>query len=224
MPRRPRPAVLAAALSASAVALGGCGGVAPSSTTTPVVEHGTVRIAEAGEIPSFDPYSAFGASQARYAYDSLVNPAPDGTLVTGLASSWQATATTAAFTLRPGITCSDGTPLTASAVARALTYADDPAHQLAGARTVLPNVPFTASADDATGTVSVTAAAPFPFLTRTIGLLPIVCPTGLEPRCPHSRDRCAEQAPPLEDLDAGHRVACWYPVPVAAAPETVAAS
>ncbi|WP_371503451.1 dipeptide/oligopeptide/nickel ABC transporter permease/ATP-binding protein [Kitasatospora sp. NBC_00374] len=48
------------------------------------------------------------------------------------------------------------------------------------------------------------------------------CP--FEPRCPRSRDHCAEQAPPLEDLDAGHRVACWYPVPVAAAPETVAAS
>ncbi|WP_405015309.1 dipeptide/oligopeptide/nickel ABC transporter permease/ATP-binding protein [Kitasatospora sp. NBC_01539] len=48
------------------------------------------------------------------------------------------------------------------------------------------------------------------------------CP--FEPRCPHRRDHCAEQAPPLEDLDAGHRVACWYPVPVAAAPETAAAS
>ncbi|MFF2617232.1 dipeptide/oligopeptide/nickel ABC transporter permease/ATP-binding protein [Kitasatospora sp. NPDC058046] len=45
-----------------------------------------------------------------------------------------------------------------------------------------------------------------------------------EPRCPRRRDHCAEQAPPLEDLDAGHRVACWSPVPVAADPEAVAAS
>ncbi|MFF7637477.1 hypothetical protein ACFZB9_30685 [Kitasatospora sp. NPDC008050] len=109
MPRPTPPVVLAAAVTTSAVALSGCGGAA-SSTTTPLVEHGTVRIAESSEIPSFDPYSAFGASQARYAYDSLVNLAPDGTLVTGLASSWQATATTAAFTHRPGVTCSDGTP------------------------------------------------------------------------------------------------------------------
>ncbi|MFE7262945.1 dipeptide/oligopeptide/nickel ABC transporter permease/ATP-binding protein [Streptomyces sp. NPDC057592] len=48
------------------------------------------------------------------------------------------------------------------------------------------------------------------------------CP--FEPRCSRRRDHCAEQAPPLEDLGAGHRVACWYPVPVAAAPETVTAS
>ncbi|MCX5402012.1 dipeptide/oligopeptide/nickel ABC transporter permease/ATP-binding protein [Streptomyces sp. NBC_00102] len=43
-----------------------------------------------------------------------------------------------------------------------------------------------------------------------------------EPRCPRRRDRCAEQAPPLEDLGTGHRVACWHPVP-AAAPEAVPA-
>ncbi|MGW2659190.1 hypothetical protein ACWC1D_36930, partial [Streptomyces sp. NPDC001478] len=112
MPRRTPPVVLAAALAA---ALSGCGSGATSSTTTPLVDRGTVRIAESSETPSFDPYSAFGASQARYAYDSLVNLAPDGTLVTGLATSWRATATTASFTLRPGVTCSDGTRLTASA-------------------------------------------------------------------------------------------------------------
>ncbi|WP_327267456.1 ABC transporter substrate-binding protein [Streptomyces sp. NBC_01218] len=177
--RRTPPIALAAALTASAVALGGCGGGTTSSTTTPPVIRGTVRIAQAGETPSFDPYSAFGSSQAHFAYDSLVNLAPGGALVSGLASSWRATATTATFTLRPGITCSDGTALTATAVARALTYAGDPAHQLAGAQTVLPNVPFEASADDGTGTVSTTAAAPFPFLVRTIGRLPIVCPAGL---------------------------------------------
>ncbi|MFF2617230.1 ABC transporter substrate-binding protein [Kitasatospora sp. NPDC058046] len=194
MLRRPLPAALAAALTAAALALSGCGSAATSSTSTPLVDRGTVRIAAAGETPSFDPYSTFGASQARYAYDSLVNVAPDGTLVTGLAASWQATATTADFTLRPGVTCSDGTPLTASAVARALSYAGDPANQLAGAQTVLPNVPFTASADDTTGTVSATTTAPFPFLTRSIGLLPIVCPAGLDH--PRSLDRTTQGTGP----------------------------
>ncbi|MEW1892107.1 ABC transporter substrate-binding protein [Streptomyces sp. IBSBF 3010] len=180
MLRRTPPAALTAALTASALALSGCGGVARSSTTTPLVDRGTVRIAEAGETPSFDPYSTFGASQARYAYDSLVNPAPNGGLVTGLATDWRATATEAVFTLRAGVTCSDGTPLTASAVARSLTYAADPDNQLAGARTVLPNVPLTARADDRRRTVSVSAAAPYPFLIRTVGLLPVVCPAGLD--------------------------------------------
>ncbi|MEU2393376.1 ABC transporter substrate-binding protein [Streptomyces sp. NPDC007369] len=187
MPRRTLPVALTAATTAAAVALSGCDGAVRSSTTTPLVDRGTVRIAAASETPSFNPYSALGAAQARYAYDSLVNIAADGTLTSGLTSSWQATTTTARFTLRPGITCSDGTPLTASAVARALAYAGDPAHQLAGAQAVLPNVPFTASADDPTGTVSVTSAAPYPFLTRTLGLLPIVCPAGLDR--PGSLDR-----------------------------------
>ncbi|GAA2829060.1 ABC transporter substrate-binding protein [Kitasatospora sp. CM 4170] len=192
MPRRALPVPLVVAVTAAALA--GCASAARSSTTTPLVERGTVRIAVSSETPSFDPYSAFGAAQARYAYDSLVNLAADGSLVSGLASSWRATTTTAAFTLRPGITCSDGTPLTASAVARALTYAGDPANQLAGARTVLPDVPFTASADDATGTVSATTATPFPFLTRTLGLLPVVCPAGLDR--PGSLDRATQGTGP----------------------------
>ncbi|MFC9328648.1 ABC transporter substrate-binding protein [Kitasatospora sp. NPDC057015] len=194
MLRRPLPVALTATTTAAALALSGCAGAARSSTTTPLVDRGTVRIAAASETPSFHPYSAFGAAQARYAYDSLVNLAPDGAVVTGLASSWQATTTTAVFTLRPGVTCSDGTPLTASAVARALGYAGDPANQLAGARTVLPNVPFTARADDAAGTVSATTTAPYPFLTRTLGLLPIVCPAGLDR--PQSLDRSSQGTGP----------------------------
>ncbi|NEC10643.1 oligopeptide/dipeptide ABC transporter ATP-binding protein, partial [Streptomyces sp. SID7909] len=45
-----------------------------------------------------------------------------------------------------------------------------------------------------------------------------------EARCPNRRDRCAEEAPPLDDLGSGHRVACWYPLPVTAAPARVTAS
>jgi peptide/nickel transport system permease protein len=31
------------------------------------------------------------------------------------------------------------------------------------------------------------------------------------PRCPYARDRCAEEAPPLEEDARGHLYACWYP-------------
>ncbi|WP_246212211.1 dipeptide/oligopeptide/nickel ABC transporter permease/ATP-binding protein [Streptomyces abyssomicinicus] len=48
------------------------------------------------------------------------------------------------------------------------------------------------------------------------------CP--FEPRCPRRQDLCAEQSPPLQDLGAGHQVACWLPVPVTAAPESVTSS
>ncbi|GGN33983.1 peptide ABC transporter substrate-binding protein [Streptomyces fuscichromogenes] len=168
---------MAAAAAVSAV-LTGCGGDV-SSTRTPVVEGGTVTIATTAETPSFNPYAQFGLSLAPYAYDSLVDVARDGRVVSGLAERWRAGASTAGFTLRKGVTCSDGTTLTASGVARSLRYAGDPRHRLVGARTALPGVPFTVSADDAERTVSVRTASPYSFIVRTIGLLPVVCPAGL---------------------------------------------
>ncbi|MER5198905.1 ABC transporter substrate-binding protein [Streptomyces sp. NPDC002755] len=174
---RARSVVAAAGVVVSAV-LAGCGGDV-SSTRTPVVVGGTVTIATASETSSFNPYSQFGLSLAPYAYDSLVDVARDGRVVSGLAERWQAGATAASFTLRKGVTCSDGTPLTASGVARSLRYAGDPRNRLIGARTALPGVPFTVSADDAERTVSVRTASPYSFIVRTIGLLPVVCPAGL---------------------------------------------
>src|SRR5215475_8333915 len=53
----------------------------------------------------------------RFLYDSLVNIDPSGNLVPGLAASFEGTTTTAKYVLRKGVTCSDGTPLTASVVA-----------------------------------------------------------------------------------------------------------
>ncbi|MFB7665988.1 dipeptide/oligopeptide/nickel ABC transporter permease/ATP-binding protein [Kitasatospora sp. NPDC056138] len=35
------------------------------------------------------------------------------------------------------------------------------------------------------------------------------CP--FEPRCAYRQDRCAQEAPPLDGLDAVQRVACWHP-------------
>lgn len=174
-----------------------------SSTRTPVVVGGTVTIATASESPSFHPYSQFGLSLAPYAYDSLVDVAPDGRVVSGLAERWRAGATSASFTLRKGVTCSDGTALTASGVARSLRYAGDPRNRLVGARTALPGVPFTVSADDATRAVSVRTASPYSFIVRTIGLLPVVCPAGLAD--PGALDRRSEGTGPyvLSDYASG---------------------
>lgn len=145
----------------------------------PLVSGGTVTIATNAEIPSFNPYGQYGLGVSQYLYDPLVNAGPNGTVVSGLASKWTATPTQATFTLRKGVTCSDGHALTATDVADALTYASDPTHQLAGAQSTLPTVPFTVSGDASTGTVTVTMASPYSFITRTIGELPIACPAGL---------------------------------------------
>ncbi|MFD8804350.1 ABC transporter substrate-binding protein [Streptomyces sp. NPDC059597] len=166
------------AVALAAVVSAGCGGDV-SSTHTPVVVGGTVTIATAAETPSFHPYAQFGSALAPYAYDSLVSTAPDGRVVSGLAEKWRAGATSANFVLRKDVTCSDGTALTAGGVARSLRYASDPRNRLVGARATLPDVPFTVAADDTRRTVSVRTAAPYGFIVRTIGLMPVVCPAGL---------------------------------------------
>lgn len=113
------------------------------------------------------------------AYDSLVNQASDGTFETGLASTWAATTTTATFHLRDGATCSDGSKLTASQVAADLNYVGNPKNQYPWLQVLTPSVPYTATADNSTGTVVVKTSKPFPFLLETVGDIPIVCAGGM---------------------------------------------
>ena len=41
------------------------------------------------------------------------------------------------------------------------------------------------------------------------------------PRCPHARDRCHVEEPPLEDDGTGHLFRCWYPVGIASEQTTL---
>jgi peptide/nickel transport system substrate-binding protein len=133
------------------------------------------------DIATFDPYHSPGFyPTTALAYDSLVNLRPDGRFVSGLAESWTADADSASFTLRPGVTCSDGTPMTASQVVADLRYVGDPANASPLYGLIVPTVPFTVAGDDVAGTVKVTMNKPFGFLLNTIGLLPIVCAKGLK--------------------------------------------
>ncbi|KHL17225.1 peptide/nickel transport system substrate-binding protein [Mumia flava] len=114
----------------------------------------------------------------RFLYGTLVDQDPDGTVVPAIAESWEATTTEATFTLREGITCSDGSPFTASDVAETLNWVADPANQspLAGLW-VQPGTK--ATADDDARTVSVTSSAPDAFLALNLGTVPLPCGEGL---------------------------------------------
>lgn len=113
-----------------------------------------------------------------FLYDSLVNVDQNGKLVAGLADKWTGNTTTATFTLRKGITCSDGTPLTAADVAQNINFVGNPKN---ASSKISVNVPpgATATANAAARTVTVTAPSPSPFLVEIVGSLPIVCPKGL---------------------------------------------
>jgi peptide/nickel transport system substrate-binding protein len=166
-------------LSACLVAAG-CSSSPESAGQPEFAENGTFTMLTAVDPGSFDPYRSLQAVAVQLAYDSLVNLQSDGTFASGLAEKWTADARSASFTLRTGVTCSDGAPLTASQVAEAINFVGDPAQESVYYGIYTPTAAFSAKGDDASGTVSVTMRdEPFGFLLQTIGLLPIVCAKGL---------------------------------------------
>lgn len=116
-----------------------------------------------------------------FLYDSLVNIAQNGSLQSGLATKWSGTTTTASFTLKKGVTCSDGTALTASDVAANINFIGNPKNASSRIGIWVPPQ-ATAKADDATGTVTVTSKVPDAFLVRDVGSAQIVCPKGMKDR------------------------------------------
>lgn len=168
----------AAAICAAVLAVAGCGSGAKGDDQLAI--DGTFRQVLGLDVPSFHPYrDQVAAIYSTYLYDSLVNITPANEIVSGLADKWTSTPTSAEFTLHPGVTCSDGTPLRPEDVADALNYQRDP-QRAPVAAAALAGVPaFTATADGAAHTVTVTTQRPYSFVLRLLGTLPIVCPKGL---------------------------------------------
>ncbi|MFC0625727.1 ABC transporter substrate-binding protein [Kribbella deserti] len=115
----------------------------------------------------------------RFLYGRLLEVQEDGSLVGGLAERWSGDTTNASFTLREGVTCSDGSPLTAKDVAANINFIGDPANK--SPLTGLWVEPGTkAVGDDAARTVTVKSGAPSAFLLHNVGTLSIACGPGLK--------------------------------------------
>jgi peptide/nickel transport system substrate-binding protein len=169
-----------------AAALTGCGGAATSSSgSAEVVDGGTFTLGLSSDPGNLDPQMGAGTSLftvTQFAYDPLVSvDGRTGEIRSGLATKWEVTAGTVALTLAPGITCSDGTKLTATTVAGNLNFVAAPENKSPFLGTFLP-VGAKASGDDTAGTVTITLAQPAPFVLNGLGNLPIVCPGGLADR------------------------------------------
>jgi peptide/nickel transport system substrate-binding protein len=137
---RTRVLTTAAALSALAVSVATCSSGGSSSSSPPSSATGspsgspsaqqyangqTATVVLASDPGSLDPdlTSLSEALQADFfPYDSLISFSPSGKVEAGLASSWSGTATAATFTIRKGVTCSDGSALTASDVAANINF------------------------------------------------------------------------------------------------------
>jgi peptide/nickel transport system substrate-binding protein len=175
--------MLASILTLTAVTVG-CAGKGTSGNqggASKYASKATFTMAIPDDLGSFDPYhNNVIKKYYKLAYDSLINLQRDGKMVSGLAEKWTADASSATFTLRAGITCSDGAPLAASQVAAALNYAGDPKNQSSLYGSQVPSVPFKVTGDDAARTVRISMSSPFGFILRTLGLAPIVCAKGLK--------------------------------------------
>ncbi|GAB2971669.1 ABC transporter substrate-binding protein [Amycolatopsis acidiphila] len=170
----------AGVLALALVACGAGGGGSAGS----VVDGKSFTFVLGADPGNLDPHFttlAVALQADRFLYDSLVDIDPGGAVVAGLAGKWDGDATKATYALRKGITCSDGTPLTATQVADNINFVGDPANAAALMGVYVPPG-AKAVADDAAGTVTVTAASPDSFLVHNVGGLPIVCANGMKNR------------------------------------------
>ena len=167
------------------VALTGCGGAASSNgANAEVVDGGAFTFGLSSDPGSLDPQMGAGTSLftvTQFAYDPLVSVDKAGEIRSGLATKWDVGTTTVTLTLADGITCADGTKLTATDVADNLNFVADPNNKSPFLGTFLP-VGATSAGDDTAGTVTITLAQPAPFVLNGLANLPIVCPSGMADR------------------------------------------
>lgn len=198
---RRRVLTTAAALSAAAVSVAACssGGsssspgassaasssAAASATSAATYASGkTATVLLPNDPGSLDPdlaYISDALAVDYFLYDSLISFTPSGQIESNLASKWSGTTTTASYTLKPGVTCSDGSPLTASTVAANLNFIANPKNASSRLGTWSP-AGATATGDDKTGVVTVKSATPDAFLVSDVGQALIVCGSGMKDR------------------------------------------
>jgi peptide/nickel transport system substrate-binding protein len=189
----------AAALSAAAVSVAACssggssssqgagaaGAASGSSSASAQVASGQAATVILPSDPgSLDPdlTSLSVTLQADlFLYDSLISFSPSGAVESNLATKWSGTATAASYTLRKGVTCSDGSPLTASTVAANINYIGNLKNASSRVGVWVPPG-ATATGDDATGVVTVKSQVPDPFLVSDVGQTQVVCGNGMKNR------------------------------------------
>ncbi|MEV4313101.1 ABC transporter substrate-binding protein [Actinocrispum sp. NPDC049592] len=173
-----------AAAGAVALSLSACGGTGDPAGSQNLVNGKTFTMVLPGDPGNLDPhFTSLSVTMQvdRFLYDSLLAIDKDGKTVAGLADKWESTTTTVTYRLRKGITCSDGSPLTAATVAANINFVGDPKNSSSRIGVYVPPG-ATATADEAAGTVTVTSPVPNSFLDRAVGGLHIVCDKGMKDR------------------------------------------
>jgi peptide/nickel transport system substrate-binding protein len=198
---RRRILTTAAALSVAAVSVAACsssgsssssaGGSNPSTSSKPSASTSasyasgkTASMVLPSDPGNLDPQLAYISDALAvdyFLYDSLINFTPSGQVESNLATKWSGDSTSASYTLKPGVTCSDGSPLTASTVAANINFIANPKNASSRLGTWAPPGAV-ATGDDKTGVVTVKSTVPDAFLVTDVGQALIVCGNGMKDR------------------------------------------
>jgi len=176
------PAALATSLVA-VLALAACGGGSESDqdpAAQSYVSGGTFTVALNDDPGSLSPLTGVSLVQRAlvpYAYESLAYTGPDGEAVPWLAESWEQTATSITYTLKKGVTCSDGTAFDAGTAAANINYQADAAN---GTFWHGSNITEAMSATADGDTLTITSTTNNPFLLTATGSVEMVCQGGLD--------------------------------------------
>src|SRR5262245_66662522 len=131
MQKRLVPVIAAAAVLLS-VSGAGAMPLGPATQQT-TAASGSTTIAVGTDPGSLDPQLTLLASARfvdSFAYDTLVSLTGPGKIASGLAESWKVVSPKRVeFTLHQGITCSDGSKMTASVVKTNLEFVGNPANK-----------------------------------------------------------------------------------------------
>ena len=115
------------------------------------------------------------------AYDSIVGVDAGGNIVPQLAKSWEVKEYEASFEINDGITCSDGSEMTAETIVHNINWISTSSNSSPYLGTFVPEG-ISAVADPNTNTVYVDLSQPSPFLLTLLANVPMVCEAGLADR------------------------------------------
>ncbi|WP_432825596.1 ABC transporter substrate-binding protein [Dactylosporangium sp. CA-092794] len=171
---------LAAATTAACSGNSGGGG---SAAQPKYANGGKFTFAVAGDPGTLNPLNNTATTANwlfRFLYQPLVTRATDGAPAAGLATKWDFDGTKAVFTIDDKATCSDGSKITPSVIAKNFAWVKDPANVSTVIGAVLPDRNFTYSADDTAGTFTLTLAGPFSNLLPSLSFMSIACGSGAD--------------------------------------------
>lgn len=172
-------ALLAAACGSSGHAGAGAAsrGTAPSASGVVTGATATMLIpSDPGNLNPLTTVTGTTRGLDYFAYDSLIDQTPGGKLVSGLATSWKQSGNTYTFSLRTGVTCSDGAPMTPATVADNINFLSNPKNK---SPLLDLFIPPDAKASARGTTLTIKLAQPFPFFLEDLTGVWLVCGKGL---------------------------------------------